>query len=278
MIRFGPAGLGGVKEAISNLELYHKLGLKACEIAFTYGAYIKESQKKEIEEIRKTAEKFDIKLSIHAHYWINLNSAEKKKIEESKKRILQCCRVGELLGAYAVVFHAGYYSKHKVTKGIPKYTEKNTDDNWKEESFQNIKREILELMGEIKKNKWKIKLAPETTGKNSVFGDQDEILRLSSETGCFFCTDFSHLLARSNGKAEYKEMVKKLVDFKELHCHFSGIEYNEKGERRHLITPIEELRKLLAVIPKNKEIVIINESPQPVEDSEKMLKTWEKLS
>ena len=43
-IRFGPAGLGGVKEAISNLEMYHKLGLRACEIAFTYGIYIKEKE------------------------------------------------------------------------------------------------------------------------------------------------------------------------------------------------------------------------------------------
>ncbi|MBU1136363.1 MAG: hypothetical protein KJ559_02545, partial [Nanoarchaeota archaeon] len=66
MIRFGPAGLGGVKEAVSNLKKFAKLGLKACEIAFTYGVYIKESQKKEIENIKKTTEKLDIKLSIHA--------------------------------------------------------------------------------------------------------------------------------------------------------------------------------------------------------------------
>ena len=43
-IKFGPAGLGPVKEAIFNLEEFHRLGLKACEISFTHGAYIKEKE------------------------------------------------------------------------------------------------------------------------------------------------------------------------------------------------------------------------------------------
>ena len=43
-IKFGPAGLGGVKEAISNLEKMHELGINACEISFTYGPYIKEAE------------------------------------------------------------------------------------------------------------------------------------------------------------------------------------------------------------------------------------------
>ena len=41
VVIFGPSGLGGIKEAVSNLEKYSKLGIKACEIAFTYGVYIK---------------------------------------------------------------------------------------------------------------------------------------------------------------------------------------------------------------------------------------------
>jgi len=44
VIRFGPSGLGPVKEAINNLKEYNKLGLTACEIAFTYGIYIKEKE------------------------------------------------------------------------------------------------------------------------------------------------------------------------------------------------------------------------------------------
>ena len=257
MIRFGPAGLGGVKEAVSNLERYAKLGLKACEIAFTYGIYIKESQEKEIKEIRDTTKKLDIELSIHAPYWINLNSKEKKKIEESKKRILDCCKIGDMLGVNYIVFHPGYYS------GMDK-----------EETYQNIKKEILEMQQEIKKNKWKVKLAPETTGKVNVFGSIEEILLLVKETSCFFTLDFAHLLARNQGKISYKEIYENFKGFNELHCHFSGIEFGEKGERNHKITSESELRKLLEILPKNKNIVIINESPSPVQDSVKALKIY----
>jgi len=256
-LKFGPAGLGGVKEAIENLELYNKLGLKACEIAFTYGVYIKPEQTK---EIKRAAEKFDIKLSIHAPYWINLNSNEKIKIEESKKRILDCCRIGEMLGAYCVVFHPGYYGKMD-----------------KEQTFLNIKKEILEIEKEIKKNNWKIKIAPETTGKVNVFGGIEEIQKLVKETNCFFCVDFAHLFARSNGQLTYEEMYSHFKNFPELHCHFSGIEYGDKGERNHKITSEEEIKKLLTVLPKNKNIIIINESPEPVKDSVKSLTIWNKL-
>jgi len=258
--RFGPAGLGGVKEAVSNLREYARLGLRACEIAFTYGVYIKEKQKKEIKAIKETAEKNDIRLSIHAPYWINLNSKEKKKIEESKKRILECCKIGNFLKAYCVVFHPGYYGGMK-----------------EEETYRNIKKEILDMQKEIKKNKYNISLAPETTGKINVFGKEEEILGLVEETGCSFCIDFAHLLARSQGKMSYKEMYNKIKKFKKLHCHFSGIEWTEKGERRHKITPEKEIKKLLAVLPKNKDIVIINESPAPVDDSVKSLRIWNKI-
>ncbi len=259
-IRFGPAGLGGVKEAVSNLEKYSKLGLKACEIAFTYGVYIKEKQEKEIKEIREAARKLDIKLSIHAPYWINLNSREKRKIEQSKKRILQSCKIGEKLGAYLVVFHPGYYGEME-----------------EEETYQNIKKHIKEMQKEIKRNKWKIKLAPETTGKVNVFGKEEEILKLVKETKCSFCLDFAHLLARSQGKESYKEMYEKVKSFKTLHCHFSGINWGEKGERSHKLTPESEIKKLLKVLPKNKDIVLINESPNPVGDSAKSLRVYKTL-
>jgi len=101
-IIFGPAGLGPVKTAIETLESYSKKGLKACEVAFTYSAYIK--NKKDAEKIGKRAKELGIELSIHASYFVNLNSAEKEKIEASKVRILKCCEVGEWLGAKVVVF------------------------------------------------------------------------------------------------------------------------------------------------------------------------------
>src|SRR3989344_6686262 len=148
-IRLGPAGLGRVKEAIGNLEKFNKLGLRACEIAFTYGVYIKD--KEDALRIGDAAKRLGIQLSIHAPYWLNLNSKEKKKIQQSKERILRCCEVGSWLQAEIVVFHAGFYGK---------------DD--KETTYQNIKKTVLEIQDELRTRKWKIKLAPETIGKINV--------------------------------------------------------------------------------------------------------------
>ena len=246
-IKFGPAGLGGVNEAISNLEIFHKLGLTACEIAFTYGIYIK--NEKEKEEIGKKAKELKIKLSIHAPYYINLNSKEKAKVEASKQRILKSCEIGHYLQAYRVVFHPGYYA------GMDK-----------EETYQNIKNAIIEIQQEIKKNKWEIKLAPETTGKVNVFGSLEEIKRLVDETKSSFCIDFAHILAREK-KVDYNKIKQLFNDEENWHCHFSGIEYGEKGERKHIRTTKENWENLLKELPKNKEIIIINESPYCVEDS-----------
>ncbi|VVB77574.1 endonuclease 4 [uncultured archaeon] len=256
-IRFGPGGLGPVKNAISNLEEFARLGLRACEIEFTYGVYIHNDS--DAEEIRKRAKELGIKLSIHAPYWLNLNSKEKKKILESKQRIIDCCRIGEKLGAYRVVFHAGYFG------GMDK-----------EKTYENIKNAVLDILKEIKKNNWKIKIAAETMGKINVFGSIDEISRLVEETGCSFCIDFAHVEARDK-KVDYEKIKKLFGKHNEWHCHFSGIEYGEKGEKRHILTGKDKWKELIPNLPKNKEIVIINESPDPASDSAAGLKIYEKL-
>lgn len=261
MIKFGPAGLGSIEDSVNNLKRYYELGIRACEIPFTYGVYMKKNKHlKQMQEIRKTAKELGIQLSIHAPYWINLNSKEKEKIENSKKRILRSCEAGHILGAEKIVFHPGYYGKME-----------------KEESYNNIKDSIIELEEEIKKQKWNVKLCPETTGKINVFGKEEEILNLVEDTGCFFCVDFAHLLARYGGKKSYEEMYEPFKNFKELHCHYSGIEWSDKGERRHKIADEKNMEKLFKVLPNNKKITIISESPNPIEDSIRYINTWDKI-
>lgn len=243
-IKFGPSGLGSVKDAISNLEKYKSFGFEACEIAFTYGAYIK--KKEDAVAIGEAAKRLGIDLSIHAPYWINLNSAEPEKIEKSKERILECCKVGTYLGATKVVFHAGFYGK--INRDL---------------AYENIKKCILDLQKEIKEKGYTPKLAPEVMGKINVFGSVDEIHKLVVETGCDCCIDFAHILARYR-EYMFEEVFEKFKDKKDFHIHFSGIEYGEKGEKKHIMTPSEDLKKLIEILPKNKEITIINESPDPV--------------
>jgi deoxyribonuclease-4 len=255
-VRFGPAGLGGVNEAIKNLETYRGLGLRACEIAFTYGVYIK--NKDDAIKIGKKAKELGIKLSIHAPYYINLNSDDEKKVEASKQRILKCLETGTWLNAQVVVFHPGYYGKKEA-----------------KESFEKIKDAIIEIQQEAKSKGYTPKLAPETMGKVNVFGSVDDISRLVSDTECKFCLDFAHILARYK-EYNFKEVFKKFKEHKKIHIHFSGIEYGEKGERHHKKTEPESWKKLIDNLPENKDITIINESPFPVEDSVAGLEVYSK--
>ena len=256
MIKFGPAGLGSAKEAEKNLEDYAKLGLKACEIAFTYSVYLKDE---DAIRIGKKAKELGIQLSIHAPYFVNLNSDEQIKIENSKKRLIKCLKTGTLLDAKYVVFHPGFYGKNK------------------EGAYENIKKNILDLQEIRKKEKYTPELAPEVMGKINVFGSIDEVSQLVIDTKCSACIDFAHILARYQGDYKFEETLKKFSSLKEIHIHFSGMIYGEKGEKKHKQTPKSEWEKLLKHLPKNKSIIIINESPEMVEDSVEGKKIYEKL-
>ncbi len=248
MIKIGPAGTSGLGYPDGLLKC-KELGLSSLECEFTYGVRMSNAEAKRIGELAK---KLKIDLSVHAPYWINLNSSEKKKIEESKKRILDSCEKGHYLNADYIVFHPGFYQKKTP-----------------EETYNVIKEAIDDMQRVIKKNKWDVKLAPETTGKPSQFGDLNELLRLRKETKCELCIDFAHLEARYNRKPDYDELFKRLKkeNIKHIHSHFSGIEYGEKGEKRHILTSEGVLKPLLKSIIKNKvDITIINESPDPFGD------------
>ena len=255
-ILIGPAGTGGAE--LENFEQLKKIGLDAVEIEFTFGVWMKKEQALKIAELNK---KLNLKLSIHAPYFINLNSLEKQKIGASSARILKSCELGHYLSngkdKTPIVFHPGFYQK-----------------DTRETTYTNIKEQIIKIQEEIKQKSWNVLLCPETTGKPSQFGDLDEILNLMKDTGCRICIDFSHLKARYNGKIDYEEIMEKIKNIEHLHAHFSGIEYTEKGERRHIPVVEKEVKELFKHLKKhNIEITIICEAPSPLEDAIKM-KGW----
>lgn len=250
MIRIGPAGTSGLGN-YEGVRRCKELNLQCMEVEFTYGVRMPIPEAKVVGELSK---KLGIQLSVHAPYWINLNSDEKIKIRQSQKRIMDSCERGHYLGAEYIVFHAGFYGKKSPA-----------------ETYEIIKKSIIEMNEIIDKNKWNVKLAPETTGKKSQFGDLDELLRLRREAKCELCVDFSHIQARDQ-KIDYDEVFGKLAPVKHVHSHFSGVEYGEKGERRHILTPTSEIKTLLKHVKKyKKDITIINESPDPFGDCMKTL-------
>jgi len=251
----GPAGIPtGVKNkgVIEGVLEVSRLNLNAMEVQFTYGVNMKDEVARELGRV---AEKEGVLLSVHAPYYINLNSEEKAKVKKSKERIIKSLQKAHMMGAKYVVFHAAYYGKSSP-----------------EECYERVRGEMEDLMEFIRMNKWRVTLAPETTGRRNQFGTLEELLRLSEDVGCSLCVDFAHIYARNGGRIDYKEIFDKLSSFDHIHSHFSGIEFGENGERRHLTIESSNesppLRPLIEeIVERDLCITIISESPILEQDS-----------
>jgi deoxyribonuclease-4 len=255
MIRIGPAGSGG-QGNLKGIRKVARMKLDCMEVEFTYGVRMSMDDAREAGSLAKEK---GIALSVHAPYYINLASDEKEKIRSSKQRILDSCQRAHALGARNVVFHAGFYQKKTA-----------------EQTYALIKKAILEIQRKISKNKWKVQLCPEITGKPTQFGSVEELLKLRKETGCGICVDFAHLYARQQGIVDYAKILKKMP--KKFHAHFSGIEYGPKGERKHLKTTPKFFKPLAeALLKTRRDVTLICESPQPYKDAAMMKRVVTKL-
>lgn len=270
---FGTAGIplcAKGSDTITGIEEVKNLGLGAMELEFVRSINI---TKEKAPEVKKAADKNDVVLTCHAPYFINLNSSEKKKLKASIDRILNSARIANLCGAYSVCFHPGFYQKEP-----------------KEKVFEKIKGNIKEISKTIKNENNKMWLRPETTGKESQFGNINELLEISSELDNVMpCIDFSHLHARSNGKYnsydEFSEVLKSVEKklgkngLNNMHIHLSGIAYSEKGEKNHLNLMHSDMNyKDLIKAWRDFRIkgVVISESPNIEEDALLMQKDYNK--
>jgi deoxyribonuclease-4 len=135
--------------------------------------------------------------------------------------------MAHLCGAKCVVFHSGYYGASTA-----------------EQTFNVIKRELREVLSVLKSERSPVILRIETMGKKSQFGSLDEVLSLCQELeGLAPCLDFSHIYARegkANSYLDFYRILKKVEKrlgrsaVKNIHIHISGIDYNQKGEVKHL--------------------------------------------
>ncbi|MEZ0345731.1 MAG: TIM barrel protein [Infirmifilum sp.] len=257
-LHFGPAGVpttvkkGGVLEGIMEVK---RLGLDAMEIEFVRKIFLDEER---AVEVKKTASQLGVLLTVHAPYYINLNSKEEEKVKASIERILDSARIGFKAGAWSVCFHAGYY-----------------EDREREATHRRIKESLRAIIKTLREEGVEIWIRPETTGKPSQYGSLEEILDLSSELEMVMpVIDFAHLHARGKGALkQYQDFTailglveEKLGRFglENMHIHVSGIEYSEKGEVRHLNLAEADLDyKLLvkALREFNVKGALISESP-----------------
>lgn len=272
---FGTAGIphsAASRDSVSGIERVKELGLGAMELEFVRGVHMKEGAAREVREAGK---KEGIALSVHAPYFVNLNSKEKEKVKASKERILASAKIGNICGARIAVFHPAYY------QGM------NPGD-----VYERVKKELEDMAEKLRGEKTEVLLGLETTGKHSAFGNLEETMSLSKEVkGVAPCIDFAHLYARSNGEMrsekDFSSVLEEIEGYgkkflKDLHMHVSGMNYNEKGERNHLNMEDEgnnfEYKNLIMALNEfDVEGTVICESPNLEGDALLMKNYWEKL-
>jgi len=256
---FGTAGipLSTPKPAtsINGILRVKELGLDAMELEFVRGVRMSDDM---AYKVRNVSEAAKIVLTAHAPYYINLNSPDKSKVEASINRILDTARVAFKAGGWSIVFHPAYYGKDSA-----------------EAVYDRVKEALKRVIKTLKDEGIEIWVRPETSGAVAEFGTLEEVVKLSQEIeNVLPCVDFAHIHARNKGKYnsydeftrifEYleKELGKEVL--KNMHMHFSGIEYGDKGEIKHLNLEESDFKyKELAKALKDYSIegVIISESP-----------------
>ncbi|MGC9058878.1 MAG: TIM barrel protein [Candidatus Aenigmatarchaeota archaeon] len=268
-IFLGPGGnclTAKEKTTLGSFERLKELGLNAQEIEFVRSIYLSQ---KAAEEVGRQAKNYEIRLSVHAPYFINLLSDKKDVVNASIKRILESLDRAERMEAEVVVVHAAYYGKLE-----------------KEEAFEKMKDITLKIIYEAEKmGIKKTKIAYETMAKESQFADLDELLKLMKEVKSkmlTICVDFAHIYARNNGKIDYSEILEKVKNFDIVFSHFSNMKYNintkkfvDVHEPINSHPPFEPLAK--EILKRKINIAIISESPKLELDSLKMKQVFEKL-
>lgn len=233
-IRFGSAGNPDSfykQKNKSSLEMPAWLaaqGLNAYEYQCSRGVKIKEETARKLGE---SARFNNIALSIHAPYYINLSTQDPDMKIRTKRHILNSMRVANWMGATVVVMHPGGGA--------------GTD---RQGNFLRGKAYLAEVLKEaVQEGLGHIKLAPETMGKVNQIGSLDEILELCTVAeNVVPCVDFGHLHAVTQGRISTKEGFAGVLDkissalgegaVKNLHIHFSPIEFTKAGEKKHRTT------------------------------------------
>lgn len=269
-LRFTTAGQpictegAGYERAFQILE---ELKLDGMELEFVHGVRMSPPNQKLVKELSKAK---DMVLTAHGPYYINLNSKEDEKIEASKKRIIDTAKMAESIGGYSITYHAAFYM------GMDK-----------KDVYNRIEKSTAEIVEMLQKENVRIWIRPETTGKGTQWGDVEEIVRLSKTFEQVLpCVDFSHLHARTNGKYNTYDEFAKVFEtigneigqyaLENFHAHIAGIEYGEKGEKKHLLLEESDMNyKDLMKAFKDFDVkgVVVCESPIMEKDAV-LLKTY----
>lgn len=248
-------------------EIIQELGLDGMEVEFVHGVRMSDETRELVHSIQKEK---NLVLTAHGPFYINLNSKEEEKVEASVQRIVDTAKTASDFGGYSITYHAAFYMGKD-----------------KETVYQQVKTQTQKIVEILEKNNIKVWIRPETTGKASQWGDYEEIIRLSKEFDQVLpCIDFSHIHARTGGEYNTYDEFCKVLDrisselgekaINNFHAHLAGIEYSDKGEKRHLILEKSDMNYkdlLKALKTFGVKGALVCESPN-IEEDAKLLKEY----
>jgi deoxyribonuclease IV len=263
-----PKKPGGSVGAILRLK---ELELGALELGWVQSVRVSEET---CALINQTGKDTDLRISVHAPYFINLNATD-EEWPNSRKRIMDAAYYGNLAGATDIIFHPGSYFTQPP-----------------DEVLERAIPRLRECVAELRAAGNPVTLRPETMGKVAMLGSLADTLKMSQAIpGVEPCLDFAHLHARAgdgtmNTRVEWLAVLDDYAQacgpasLQRLHIHLSGIEYTTKGERNHL--PIAEsdfnLTDLFTALhQRGCAGRILCESPEMEDDALLMRQEWEKI-
>ena len=273
-LRFAVAGVPhstpGSRGTVKGLQHAHSLGITAMELEWVQRVPMNKTR---MEEILEVSQDLGMYLTVHAPYFVNLNADDPAKLAASKQRIWDALAMAELCGAHSVCVHPAFYMKRDPA-----------------EALENVRKATADIMKKKDELFPSTNLAYETMGKITQFGTLEEVLEISKEFGIYPTIDPAHMHARTNGEWNTYEEWNEMFDIyqkylgkkslQEMHMHYSGIEYTEKGERKHLPLKESDARwKDFLKVLKEREIggTVVCESPLLEEDTLLLQKTFNKL-
>ncbi|MCL2766780.1 MAG: TIM barrel protein [Peptococcaceae bacterium] len=234
-IRFGASGASDSfyndKKQRSSVEMPQWLreqGLGAFEYQCGHGVRIGIET---AEKLGFQAREYDIQLSLHAPYYINLCNNDPDKMAKTKDYFLSSLKAANAMNATTVVFHPG--SAAKIDR---------------REALAIAKKNFTAILNDVlKEGLSHITLAPETMGKRNQLGSLEEVLELCELSEQVKpAVDFGHIHAVTGGSLINKEAYAKILDLikdrlgqeylQNLHVHFSPIEFTAGGEKKHRTT------------------------------------------
>lgn len=232
MIKFGPSGNDklyyelGYKETLGAGKWISSLGLNAYEFSFGRGIKLGFDKAK---LIGKDFAMYGISVSVHAPYFINFANPSDDMAEKSYNYVINSCLLCKALGGNRVVVHTG------------------TNGKLNRESALNLCKVRLKILYQKLKDLHldDCLICLETMGKYSQIGNYEEIIDLCKCGDVYIPTfDFGHINCTMQGELKTEQDYEKIFNYaienlgfdkiKNVHIHFSKIQFNDKGEIRHL--------------------------------------------